>query len=67
MNRRLFATGLTALVLGGVGVETEAARRKGGGKGGRKAPGSGSRGGCGSEGGAGFRKANGKCADKNGR
>ena len=35
--------------------------KRGGGKGG------GNSGGCGSRGGAGFRKSNGKCADKNGK
>jgi hypothetical protein len=63
MNRRLFAIGLTG-ILAGLAVPDVEARAS---KGGKKRPTSGSRGGCGSKGGAGFRKANGKCADNNGR
>ena len=71
VNRRQFGIALLALGAVTVSTESEARGRRGGG-GGRRG-GSGGRGGgsggggCGSKGGAGFRKPNGKCADRNGR
>ena len=59
----------------GVSLPVQAKGRKGSAGSGRSNPGrsggsqqsGGKSSGCGSRGGAGFRKANGKCADKNGR
>ena len=70
-NRRQFGLALLALVAVTVSTETEARGSRGGGgrrggSGGRRSGGGGG-GGCGSKGGAGFRKPNGKCADRNGR
>lgn len=62
MNRRLFSLGLGCLHLFTVS-NAEARNRSSSGS--SKRNGGGSSGG--SRGGAGFRKANGKCADRNGR
>ena len=67
-NRRQFGLVLLALVAVTLSTETEARGDRGGGS--RRGGGGGRRGGgggCGSRGGAGFRKRNGKCADRNGR
>jgi hypothetical protein len=59
LTRRNFGLAIIALFVTTVPTGSEARGRKGSsGRGG---------GGCGSKGGAGFRKPNGKCADRNGK
>ena len=70
--RRNLAFGMLSLLAITVAGTAEARGSRTSGSRGRSSGGhskssGGGSGGCGSKGGAGFRKANGKCADKNGR
>lgn len=62
MKRRLFSAALIAGLAGLVANDAQARGRRGGGGSRSYSSGGGGRGGCGSRGGPGYRKANGKCA-----